>query len=46
MLTFVHIHIKMRKELLQFSESISREFDFGDEKSMSWLRLILRLFGW
>lgn len=36
----------MNADLLEFSKKIEREFDFGDDQSISWFRLILRLLGW
>lgn len=35
----------MRLELTDFSEKIEQEFDFGDDKSITWFRFLLRLFG-
>lgn len=36
----------MRLELTDFSDKIEQEFDFGDDKSVTWFRFLLRLFGW
>lgn len=36
----------MRLELLDFSEKIEQEFDFGDEKRISLLSFLMRLFTW
>ncbi len=35
----------MKLELLDFSEKIEQEFDFGDDKSTTWFSFLLRLFG-
>jgi hypothetical protein len=38
--------LNMKNELLNFSERIEEEFDFGDDKAFTWLRWVLRLLGW
>lgn len=35
----------MKLELLDFSEKIEQEFDFGDDKSTTWFSFLLRLLG-
>lgn len=35
----------MKLELLDFSEKIEQEFDFGDDQKTSLFRFFLRLFG-
>ncbi len=41
--TFIYT---MKLELLDFSERIEQEFDFGDDKSTTWLSFLVRLLGW
>lgn len=36
----------MRLELLDFSDKIEQEFDFGDDRSTSLFRFLLRLLRW
>ncbi len=35
----------MKMELMDFSDRIDRDFDFGDDKSMSWFAFLLKLLG-
>jgi hypothetical protein len=35
----------MKLELLDFSEKIEQEFEFGDDQSTTWFSFLLRLLG-
>lgn len=35
----------MKMELMDFSERIDRDFDFGDDQSSTWFAFLLKLLG-